>query len=97
MGRWPSATYEALPEDEKTRFTQDLHGRSQQEVEAYCAEKLKGYERHEEYYEEGGAFLPLAAWATKGYDVDSILDVTFFRDLRGGLLTSRCISKAQNE
>ena len=34
--------------------------------------KMQAFEEHAEYYDDGGEWLPLSVWATRGFDVEAI-------------------------
>ena len=40
------------------------------------------YQKDEEYYQEGGAYLPLCVWQTKGWDIDLIREKSRPEDIR---------------
>jgi hypothetical protein len=42
------------------------------ELKQYCARKFQKVEQHQQYYEDGGQFLPLSVWERKGFPVADI-------------------------
>ena len=73
FGSWPTQAYVQLPKEEKLYFMKQLQSKySQQEVSAYCRETLNMHEQHEDYYREGGEFLPLSVWEKQGWDIAKI-------------------------
>ncbi len=59
-------------EEDRAEFFKTTKGQSSADLKAVHATMQSKYERHEEYYDEGGEFLPLAAWTVKGFDAVSI-------------------------
>lgn len=53
-----------------------------QDAVADEAESLLAIESHEEQFLEGGAFLPLGAWAVQGMDVDRIKSLSHPSDIK---------------
>ena len=39
------------------------------EVQTKATQMLEGFEKHTDYYDEGGQYLPLSVWAVKGFSV----------------------------
>ncbi|CAK0846524.1 unnamed protein product, partial [Prorocentrum cordatum] len=52
------------------------------DVVAHFREYMKGFEEHAEWHAEGGEFLPLSVWATRGFDMDTIKDMSHPWDIR---------------
>ena len=75
FGEWPTPQFLYLGREEREEFyrhVQTLYGHDQ--VAAFAEETLRKVEEHEDYYDEGGKFLPLSVWATKGYDTAKIIE-----------------------
>jgi hypothetical protein len=68
-------------EEDRAEFFKKTKGRSSADLKAVHASMQSKYERHEEYYDEGGDFLPLTAWAVKGH----VLKRFFYRILLGSM------------
>ena len=49
-----------------------MAGRSASEAREYSQSIISMYTMEEEWCEEGGQFLPLSAWAAKGFDIKQI-------------------------
>ena len=54
----------------------------QNQLKGFSAEFLKKYEKHEEYYDLGGDFLPLSVLKTQGFDIDDIVAKALPEDKR---------------
>ena len=72
---------EAIPLHESQKFFASCE-LSQISVKAGFSKLIERYEVHEEYYEEGGLFLPLAVWERKGFDPDVIKAGTEPKDIQ---------------
>ena len=46
--------------------------KSAMEVQVKASQMLERFEKHTDYYDEGGQYLPLSVWDGKGFNVDSI-------------------------
>ncbi len=83
FGTWPNTAFKKLSDDQKLDFYSQLQNCSTQTaVEVFTDKFMKSYEAHEEFYAEGGEFLPLQVWATRGFDADRIRERTPARDIR---------------
>ena len=61
----------AMPEDEPVPEGDKEEG-PVREVKPPAASPERKYKTHEEYYIDGGGFLPLSVWTTRGFNVDNI-------------------------
>jgi hypothetical protein len=68
FGKWPTTEFEALDEGVKQNFMASLSGMDGPSAVAKANELLETYRVDEEIYTDGGQFLPLTVWATRGYD-----------------------------
>ena len=57
-------------------------GTSGPEAVAMATELIDTYKTDEEYYADGGEYLPLSVWATRGFDATRIENNTADRDRR---------------
>ena len=71
----------SLSNEEVGAFFNEIHGLSA----AHVAEKARGIiaktEAHKQVYANGGEYLPLSAWAVKGFDTDRIRDLSAAEDI----------------
>jgi len=72
FGEWPPKEWEQLPIDARRQFMKDLQNKPWKEMKTVVEEKLSGLESHASTYALGGDFLPLGAWAHRGYNADDI-------------------------
>jgi hypothetical protein len=68
FGKWPTTEFEALDDFVKHNFMASLSGMDGPSAVAKANELLETYRVDEEIYTDGGQFLPLNVWATKGWD-----------------------------
>ncbi len=69
-GQWNTTPGQDLQE---AFYRQNL---STQDAIRVYNETLEGHEQHEQYYEDGGEFLPLKVWELRGYDANMIVENT---------------------
>ena len=72
LGSWPPKSFAALPEATKQAFYSDMDGMN---GPAACQKAKKFIESHqlrEEFFAEGGEFLPLSVWTQRGFDASRI-------------------------
>ena len=82
-GRWPTESFKGLSAEAKQKFYEQAKDlKNCKALKTFSDGFLQKYEKHEEYYSEGGAFLPLSVWARKGWDADSIERMTLPNDIR---------------
>ena len=75
FGEWPTPQFNQITRAERETFYRHLHTLyGHEQVAAFAEEVLRKVEHHEDYYDEGGSFLPLSIWAVKGYDTDKIIE-----------------------
>ena len=72
FGEWPPKEWEQLPIDARRQFMKDLQNKPWKEMKTVVEEKLSGLESHASTYALGGDFLPLGAWAQRGYNAADI-------------------------
>ena len=83
FGSWPTETFQALDADAKTQFYKSIRDDTNaKEIKEKCVQYLRGYEHHEDWYAEGGEFLPLGVWAKNGYNTQDIEDKSYPWDIR---------------
>ena len=73
FGKWPTEAFKEMDADSQKDFYAKAHTlKNCNELKAFATQQLQRYEKHEQLYKENGEFLPLAVWATQGYDTDMI-------------------------
>lgn len=70
FGNWPTGAFKDVPHELQVEFYRSCS--SLHQMRAKVEELSRRYEKHEETFEQGGAFLPLSVWAVQGWDVDRI-------------------------
>lgn len=83
LGGWPTPEFIALDDESKKAFfggIRDITNRK--DVVAQFHEYMKGFEEHHKWYAEGGEFLPLQAWAVKGFDTGRIESLSHPWDIK---------------
>jgi len=71
-GRWPLPEHQGIPDEDKQRFMRSIAGMGMKDVKLALAAFIERYTNREDYFERGGAFLPLNVWGTQGFDVEAI-------------------------
>ena len=72
-GQWPTSKFENLSDTEKQDFFLQIGPcTTRTQVFAKSHEMLTRFESHSKFYAEGGEFLPLGVWATRGFDAARI-------------------------
>jgi hypothetical protein len=82
FGSWPTKEFERLQPAEKQAFYASVSEKSGGDLTEFAEEYLRKFETKEEYYAEGGEFLPLEAWVVKGFCKEKILANTLDKDKR---------------
>ena len=57
---------------EINKFFQECKGKHQNEINLLSHDLISTYKHEETYWDEGGEFLPLSVWTTRGFDADRI-------------------------
>ena len=68
FGTWPVDGFELIPEAEAQAFFRDRALGSQKLSVQSMQALMEKHEKHEEFYQEGGKYLPPDVWARKGYN-----------------------------
>jgi hypothetical protein len=71
FGEWPNATFKNLSPEQQQAFFRTADG-SGQKIVGMAKELLEKNEEHESYYQNGGEYLPLGVWQTRGFDSAAI-------------------------
>jgi len=72
-GAWPTDEFRALsPDDQKEFMKQIGNVEGMANVKAKSQELFRRFTTQEEYFEDGGKFLPLKVWERKGFDAVAI-------------------------
>jgi hypothetical protein len=71
FGKWPLDSFAGFAEEKRVAFMVTLDGMSSAAMATEC-ERFISSEEHQEYYQDGGEFLPLSVWAKRGFDPDRI-------------------------
>ena len=79
-----------MPDEELTEFFADMAGKSKSEVAARSKAIVSKYTVEEEWYEEGGQFLPLSVWANKGFDTEAISQKSAASDRKVHSVLGQC-------
>ena len=61
-----------MPLEEQRRFYDRVRGLPCKAVIEDAEQLMSSYRRDEHYYEEGGQFLPLNVWGTRGFCIEDI-------------------------
>ena len=69
-GRFPAELAE-LSAEERVAFWRDTPNKAG-DVKTAVEHVIQRYGKEEEYFEEGGAYLPLSVWERQGWDVERI-------------------------
>jgi hypothetical protein len=80
-GGWPTQGFQDLTEEQQQEFMR-MCPSSQKKINAHYESCMERFESHEVYYSEGGQFLPLGAWAAKGFSAADISEKTKAEDRR---------------
>ena len=70
-----------LPQGERNDFMRDAQSKTTSEIKGKLTLVLAKYESSEVAYEGGGAVLPLSVWATNGWDIEIIKNVSLPRNI----------------
>jgi len=82
FGSWPTGAFKQVSDEHKRAFYSELRDKGVKHVLAYTQDFLKQYESHEDFYAEGGEFLPLSVWSTRGFDTEAIETKSKDTDIR---------------
>ena len=83
LGSWPTSAFTTLSAEEKQRFYSELRDASTQaQVQAQHNDFFRSFEKHEDYYADGGEFLPLGVWGQRGFDTDAIEQKSLEQDMK---------------
>ena len=71
---WPTESFKGLDKEAKQLFMREIaSAKGARDVLTKASKLLQSYEEHEEFYAEGGDFLPLEVWQSRGFNSDNIL------------------------
>ena len=71
-GHWPTEQFKRLSDTEQADFMKEVgKATNQPDVACLAQHKLERYEMHAKYYQNGGEFLPLGVWQTRGFDINN--------------------------
>jgi hypothetical protein len=71
FGQWPLEAFSGSSDEKRQAFMARLDGMNASALATEC-EKFVSSEEHEEYYQDGGEFLPLSVWASRGFNTEAI-------------------------
>ena len=72
LGSWPPKSFAALPEATKQAFYSDMDGMNGFSACQMAKKFVEAHQLREEFFAEGGEFLPLSVWAQRGFDAARI-------------------------
>ena len=81
-GSWPPASFASLTTEDQQSFFQKIKTMDGKAALKEAEDTLGTHEVHEEYYQDGGEYLPLGVWAHKGFDVSKIEAGSTAADIR---------------
>ena len=73
LGMFPPPEFKGIPTDVSEEFFRSAKQLDNQAIREKCQSMLEKFETHEQHYCNEGKFLPLGAWAHKGFDAPNIL------------------------
>ena len=76
FGAWPPKEWSEIPTEDRVAFMRDVEGKSPAATIAAADTMMTKYEKREDWYEDGGQFLPLSVWETKGFNIENIRNLT---------------------
>ncbi len=82
FGKWPISEYVEMDKTEKEHFFNEISNMDMDQLRKYVAERFERVETQGRYFEEGGLFLPLNVWATKGFCAANIESKSLPSDVR---------------
>ena len=71
-GTWPVDEFKNFNESEQQEFMKSIAGCNIQDIRAKVTEFITKHASQEDWYEEGGQYLPLSVWQNKGFPIDLI-------------------------
>jgi len=90
-GKWPVDEFKQFNEEEQQTFYSSIANcNSIAEIRAKVTDFITKHASQEDWYEEGGAYLPLAVWGKKGFPVDLIEEKTLQSDKIGHPILGTC-------
>ena len=73
FGGWPTHAFKSLSKEQKQQFYAGaITKNGKDDLKAFADDFMRSYERHEDTYSEGGAYLPLGVWAHNGWSTEAI-------------------------
>ena len=80
---WPTESFKGLDIEAKRAFMREIaEAKGAHQVMLRASKLLQSYEEHEEFYAEGGDFLPLEVWQSRGFNSANILNKSKPSDIR---------------
>jgi hypothetical protein len=76
FGSWPPPEFNRLSDEQVSSFWNSIKTTNGKDLQKVADETLQRFRESGESYAFGGTFEPLAFWATQGYDVQRIKDLT---------------------
>ena len=87
FGTWPPSGFNKISKEEQQAFFCDNHGLSGAAIATKADHMFNIKEEQQaQYYQNGGEFLPLGAWATRGFDANVIKEKIAQEDCREHLI-----------
>ena len=72
FGSWPPKTFKCMSEDAQKKFWEGIKDTPKSQLEGVVVQKLTMVRQEWEEAKEGGEYLPLSVYKTRGFDVDAI-------------------------
>ena len=85
-----SSIMQNIDEVRRQEFFRSLHGMSEGDIAVTCNRLFDEFTYQEDFYEEGGSFLPLGVWERKGYDAKAIEAKTLPCDVQDHPVLGTC-------
>ena len=74
FGQWPTGGFAEKTQEAKMEFYKSIRNMGIGAIRAFVADTMASFEKHEDAYAEGGEFLPISVWTTRGFSGDDILE-----------------------
>ena len=82
-GNWPTAEFKGMSSADQMAFMREIGAKNTiNDIKVSANELFNRFVKLEDNFSEGGAYLPLTVWATKGFNIDNIERLSLAGDVK---------------
>ena len=82
-GNWPTSEFKGMSPTDQMAFMREIGAKNTiNDIKVSANELFNRFVKLEDNFSEGGAYLPLTVWATKGFNIDNIERLSLAGDVK---------------